>query len=161
MGRKRGQETKVILSNCNIFIHFAHFGRPFCFGLLLFIYAFIHFLRALVYMSLLEKRIKKYESKFGVRVLEVHKLKSGRRFEFLIEHKKEGWQKWFRFGSDSRATYFDLVQKYERMKKGAPGSKAARNRAAYIARHSKIKLANGRKAINVVGPSSLSLIILW
>ena len=74
-------------------------------------------------MSLLEKRIKKYESKFGVRVLE--------------------------------------VQKYERMKKGAPGSKAARNRAAYIARHSKIKLANGRKAINVVGPSSLSLIILW
>jgi len=117
--------------------------------------------------DLLEKRIRKYESKFGVKVVDVKYIggSESKRYKFVIEFK-DGTERTYKFGSTSRTTFFDLTVKYMMMPSRDPGKaefkkKMNDKRAAYIARHSKIMLKNGKKAINVVSPSSLSLIILW
>ena len=123
-----------------------------------------------IYDMLLGERIKGYEQRFDVKITNIKELKmSIKRFEVVINmsnNNKAPVIKKFKFGSKSRDTYFDMLVRFHHLGDLYDHPEAHveymnQKREAFKSRHSEIKLKDGKRAIDVVSPASLSYYILW
>lgn len=123
-----------------------------------------------IYDRILGERIKGYEERFGVKFMDLKDLKmSMKRFEAVIDmanNNRAPVKKTFKFGSKSRDTYFDMLVRFHHLGDLYDNPEEHvefmnKKREAFQARHSKIKLKDGKRAIDVVSPASLSYYILW
>lgn len=105
--------------------------------------------------EILHELIDDYEKKFGVSILEIYNARRPKRFTVKI--KTKNGVKLIDFGSNSRETFFDYRLNPEKFDK----EKMFKKRDNYQKRHSAIKLKDGRRAIDVVSPASLSYYLLW